>query len=306
MMLSRIKGAVLAAGRRAESTEWSQRDGFAALCCACFALTAWTCMSSQLNMNSDTRLLSIYHNYSSTYDFLFWFDAKSMLMSWWIEPLAATVGFSASIALFDALEAKEGAPPREGFSHFAMMLYWAAVWVWTLIVPLQEGIPLGIGGDEVSVALLAAEVIAGIIAYDALFFFAHWGMHSFTWTNRNVHAFHHAYSEKRLRARDVLTHSPLDGALQVLANIAAQRFVAISGPKSKLARCIHNLLVTFMLTESHTSAKSCRLFRRFCAGVQRHRSHHGGAAYYQQFFGYLDDARRGFVDRSRASRCKSK
>jgi len=79
--------------------------------------------------------------------------------------------------------------------------------------------------------------------------------------------------------------------VQVLVNICVQRTNVWGSTKSRLARALHNVIVTWMLTESHTCAPAPRLARRCFLGVQRHRAHHAGSPYYQQFFGYLDDAR---------------
>lgn len=87
-------------------------------------------------------------------------------------------------------------------------------------------------------------------------------------------------------------HSILDGSMQVVVNIAVQRHTPWGSIKSRTARACHNLIVTWMLTESHTSTDKLNIFRRFCKGVREHRQHHlGGSARYQQFFGYLDDVR---------------
>ena len=108
------------------------------------------------------------------------------------------------------------------------------------------------------------------------------------------HRTHHRHSTD-FRARDVLTHSAaLDGTLQVLSNILVQRSTAWGTSKSRLARAVHNVCLPWLLTESHTRAHkrlaSAAASAAF-AGVRRHRAHHLGEPYYQQLFGYLDDAR---------------
>merc|ERR1712217_783877 len=121
----------------------------------------------------------------------------------------------------------------------------------------------------------------------------HWSMHEIEvlWS---VHGTHHSI-DKGLRARDVLLHSPVDGFAQVFVNIMVQRHTPWGMVKSRLARAIHNVVVTWMLTESHTISPSPRVARRWFSGVRRHRAHHlSGRPYFQQFFSYLDDARIAF------------
>lgn len=166
-------------------------------------------------------------------------------------------------------------------------LYLIGVTAWVCFIPTPGEIPDGIPHDASGVAYLVLELVSGILLYDFLFFFVHWLLHS---TSASVHKRHHCTSE--LRARDVLEHSAVDGGLQVLVNIIVQRRVGLFlCAKSRVARCLHNVIVTCMLTESHTSAPSPNVFRRWCQGVRRHREHHlKNGPYYQQFFGYLDDA----------------
>ena len=97
-----------------------------------------------------------------------------------------------------------------------------------------------------------------------------------------------ARSAQRLSAARVLDHSLLDGALQVGVNILVQQYSPWGGAKSRLARWAHNVIVTWLLTESHAVAGP-RIGRRWFAGVRDHHRHHRtGGRPYQQFFGYLD------------------
>lgn len=240
----------------------------------------------------------------------------TIFRAWWFEPAVATLGFASSIAFFDGHERREGYGPRDtfGIAPLVMVAYWLFVWTWMALVPPPSGeIPDGWPTRSASAfAYLALEVAYGIWAYDLIIFWIHWGMHA---GQMETHAFHHSKHRHRspqhggprrgqhdaavgcaadwqLRARDVLAHASLDGALQVVANIAVQRTLPWGANKSRLARSLHNLLVTWMLTEAHTAAREPRLFRRFCSGVREHRQHHeGGRDAYQQVFGYLDHAR---------------
>lgn len=84
--------------------------------------------------------------------------------------------------------------------------------------------------------------------------------------------------------------------MQVLVNIAVQRYNLWGSIKSRTARALHNLILTWMLTESHTFASNLNIFRKYFKGVREHRHHHLSRVSqrrlrYQQLFSYLDDAR---------------
>eukprot|EP00658_Telonema_sp_P-2_P032373 TRINITY_DN23990_c0_g1_i5.p1 TRINITY_DN23990_c0_g1~~TRINITY_DN23990_c0_g1_i5.p1 ORF type:complete len:183 (+),score=41.23 TRINITY_DN23990_c0_g1_i5:45-551(+) len=160
-----------------------------------------------------------------------------------------------------------------------------------VVPPPAAQLPDGIPTSLLQVGEVVVELLVGIVLYDFIFFLIHWGMHA---RGAAAHKRHHSMGE--LRARDVLEHSAVDGALQVLVNIMVQRH-SLWGPKSRLARALHNIVVTWMLTESHTCAPTFYVWRRWLEGVRRHRAHHlQGAQYYQQFFGYLDNARATALD----------
>jgi hypothetical protein len=212
-----------------------------------------------------------------------------LLRAWWIDPAVATLSFAWWIDVYAREEPRYNCIPRGGgVLKRATVAYWVAVafWSYTVLPPNGGVLPDGVPSSLQELGLLCLEVGFGIVMYDALFFMVHWGMHV---TSCRAHKKHHA--PHNIRASDVLEHSALDGGLQVLVNIAVQRRT-IWGVKSRLARAMHNIVVTWMLTESHTAAPTMKFFRRCCAGVQRHRAHHmQSAPYFQQFFGYLDDAK---------------
>lgn len=236
----------------------------------------------------------------------------------------ATLGFSGSIWIFDRAERKTGHSKRSGVSVLALVWYWLGVILWTFVVPPMPRTPDGVPSDASGFGYLFVEVAVGVLIYDAVFFFLHWAMHAF---GTSLHYAHHSQVAD-LRARDVLTHSLSDGALQVssllptsellsrgqgrrhhhlpqssflshklsgfygsfvfsfaglqvLVNILVQRRTLWGQTKSRLARALHNLVVTWMLTEAHTSAATPAVARRLFNGVQRHRAHHRGAPYFQ-------------------------
>lgn len=219
---------------------------------------------------------------------------SDVLRAWWVDPAVATLSFGLCIDYFDRQERRQcNCAPREGLSGQAGVLYWVFVTAWASFVPPPANIPDGVPSSPAAALYLLAEVVSGVVQYDALFYLLHWGMHAF---GLRMHRLHHRYGgdargAREMRARDVLTHSLPDGVLQIVTNICVQRSVLWGGAKSRLARAAHNVIVTSMLTESHTCAPEPRVARRWFVGVQRHRQHHAGSPYYQQFFGYLDDLR---------------
>jgi len=229
-------------------------------------------------------------------------SAVDALRAWWIDPGIATLSFAFAIMVYDREERKLGSKSREFLSagsvttlFFAGVAYWVGVGLWVCTVPPPglhgTGIPDGAPATLREVVYLGLEVAAGVVAYDLLFFSIHLSMHSGVAALWSAHKTHHSRTGD-LRARDVLLHSPVDGALQVLVNIFVQRHTPWGSVKSRCARAIHNVIVTWMLTESHAACPTPRLARRWFAGVQRHRAHHTNSAqYFQPFFGYLDDLR---------------
>lgn len=83
-------------------------------------------------------------------------------------------------------------------------------------------------------------------------------------------------------------------AVQVIVNIIVQQ-LSPWGSKHVLSRLLHNLVVTYLLSESHSGYDlpfmSHRVFPAIFGGSPRHNAHHNrGDVYYQQFFMYIDDA----------------
>merc|ERR1712167_130497 len=94
-------------------------------------------------------------------------------------------------------------------------------------------------------------------------------------------------------AVETVQHSYVDGALQVLVNILVQQISPFGGDKHPLSRLLHNVLVTYLLCESHSGYdlpwQSHRFFPEIFGGAPHHEMHHhNGRVYYQQFFTYLD------------------
>lgn len=214
---------------------------------------------------------------------------------------------------------------RRPNSIMSLIAYWIGILIWVQIVPPatdgtetnitnndNRGIPDGIPTSLNSLAYLSTEVVSGILLYDTIFFFVHLAMHECRYVAAWTHHYEHHKPMKYLEARHVLQHSLPDGIIQVLVNILVQRFTPWGSVKSRLARMMHNILVTIMLTESHTASSYPNLFKWWCVGVREHRNHHLGIHQgkgkdlggrnnshyhypfhhrYQQFFGYWDALR---------------
>ena len=239
-----------------------------------------------------------------------------ILRAWWIEPLVASLSFAIWIHVYWFEERKRGLSRNNrlietvGITSFGDLYNsFAAYWIGIFFIKTlsqKTDIPDGVPKDFFGVMYLLCEVVTGIFMYDAVFFFVHWLMHEVQWL-RSFHLRHHDAPQNILEARDVLRHSLIDGTLQVLCNIIVQKRTSWGAVKSRLARILHNLFVTWMLTESHTSSPVPNVFRNWCVGVREHRLHHMWAPNkkqvrfrrHQQFFGYLDDIRAWWAEQKR-------
>lgn len=233
---------------------------------------------------------------------------NGVFRAWWFDPLTASLSFTVFIMWYWYEERKRGLSRDNvllngcgyGQSLDSFAAYWIGVYAFKCIIPPpSQVIPDGIPYNTTDVLYLIAEVCTGIVLYDAIMFWLHWAMHELP-VLKHWHARHHSCTEKSLEARDTLRHSLMDGSLQVLVNIVVQRCTPWGVVKSRVARVLHNVVVTWMLTESHTSSPYPYIWRRWFVGVREHRLHHMGSSLsipygkyhrHQQFFGHLDDAR---------------
>lgn len=141
--------------------------------------------------------------------------------------------------------------------------------------------------DPPTIFRLTFEVSASVFLYDFLFYFCHLAMYKISFL-RSFHSKHHHVSP--LRANEVLRVSFLDGTLQVLCNILALRLVFSHG----LSRIVHDLVVTYMLTETHSNYDLPFMAHNvlqvgLLGGSPAHHLHHvKGNVHYHQFFTWLD------------------
>ena len=232
--------------------------------------------------------------------------------AWWFEPFVATFSFTFAIHVYWYEERKRGLSREnrilDTFFVYnvhtsdlwnSLGAYWIGICIlkWIRMIYIESEspvvIPDGFPTDLDSCVYLILEVVAGILMYDAIFFAIHWAMHAIP-RLRGLHSRHHSdaasivesnldkdkiwdnNTSASLEARDVLRHSIVDGSLQVLCNVLVQQLNPWpdGGRKSRLARVLHNAIVTWMLTESHTVSPTPNIFRRFFVGVREHRYHH--------------------------------
>jgi len=92
----------------------------------------------------------------------------------------------------------------------------------------------------------------------------------------------------------VVNNSLVDAVLQVSTNIVVQNLPLLGVGKHKLSRLLHNVVVTYLLTEAHAGLDLPWGSHRLCPGVlggaPRHEAHHHlHRCCFHQFFTYLDD-----------------
>lgn len=179
--------------------------------------------------------------------------------------------------------------------------YLGSIWLYLQIhekPPLPEIAP--------SFGVLAVETMFGIWLYDLCFMPIHYLMHNWKVGRvRRVHGYHHR-SGNTLNALETVQHSYIDGFLQVFVNIMVQKVTPFGGAKHVMSRLMHNLSVTYLLSEAHSGYRdlpwmSHNLFPEILGGAPRHEAHHhNGRVYYQQYFKYIDDFF-GFTEGSNTS-----
>jgi sterol desaturase/sphingolipid hydroxylase (fatty acid hydroxylase superfamily) len=158
--------------------------------------------------------------------------------------------------------------------------------------------------EDPTFARVTCEVSQGVFLYDLLFYPFHLSFHRARLASwRSQHMRHHAFAREEAVAHnavETVQNSYLDSGIQVFINICVQNFSTF-GHKHPLSRALHNLMVVYLLCESHSGYDlpfmSHRVFPGVFGGPVRHEAHHQhGGIYYHQFFCYLDDFF-GFVDK---------
>jgi hypothetical protein len=168
--------------------------------------------------------------------------------------------------------------------------YLGSIWLWLQIhekPPMPELAP--------TFGVLSIELIFGVWLYDLCFFPVHYLMHrKEIGKMRRIHGYHHRSGAQTMNALETVQHSYIDGFLQVVVNILVQHISPFGGPKHVFSKLLHNLTVTFLLSEAHSGYNlpwmSHNIYPEIFGGGPRHERHHAnGKVYYQQYFKYLDD-----------------
>jgi sterol desaturase/sphingolipid hydroxylase (fatty acid hydroxylase superfamily) len=168
--------------------------------------------------------------------------------------------------------------------------YLGSIWLW---LQIHDKPPMPI--EAPSFGMLIGEVLFGVWLYDLCFFPIHYAMHRHELGKmRKVHGYHHRSGKTTMNALETVQHSYIDGFLQVFVNIMVQQISPFGGPKHVFSRLLHNLTVTYLLSEAHSGYDlpwmSHNVFPEILGGSPRHQGHHeNGRVYYQQYFKYLDD-----------------
>jgi sterol desaturase/sphingolipid hydroxylase (fatty acid hydroxylase superfamily) len=135
---------------------------------------------------------------------------------------------------------------------------------------------------------LLGTLCSTILVYDFVFFFVHVALHKLEAFRFIGHSVHH--SKTPLSSVQVIRHSFIDGSLQVFANILALKLCRAH----PLARALHDIVITYLLTESHAGYDAPWMLHNLMpfsilGGPVCHEEHHrSGRSNYQQFFTYLD------------------
>ena len=197
----------------------------------------------------------------------------------------------------------------EGFQQWfnPLVSYLVSIWLYQQVFHTNQPPPM----LAPSFGVLVCEVFFGVFLYDLFFFPLHYAMHNSPLKIvRGFHGYHHRHTNGAMNSIETVQNGYVDGGLQVLVNILVQHISPFGGPKHLLSRVIHNIIVTYMLTESHSGYNmpwmTHNIWPEFIAGTPRHdRHHHDGRVYYQQFFMYLDDAM-GLTDQAVQEQVKQK
>mmetsp|Transcript_116964 Transcript_116964/g.212732 ORF Transcript_116964/g.212732 Transcript_116964/m.212732 type:complete len:341 (-) Transcript_116964:50-1072(-) len=197
--------------------------------------------------------------------------------------------------------ASSGAMPsfHRNIEHFRRVFLSAPVYLLAIaafhlfkrVKPLEEEAPTAVR--------LVSELVLGLAAYDFFFYWVHLAMHRFHWLPHG-HEIHHTMrvdsaQHEYIEAEHVVHHSLVDGFLQVIVNIVVQNLSLFGGlPKHKMSRLLHNIVVTYLLSEAHSGLDLPwavhRILPGIVGGAYRHEiHHHSKGCCFHQFFCYLDD-----------------
>jgi sterol desaturase/sphingolipid hydroxylase (fatty acid hydroxylase superfamily) len=243
------------------------------------------------------------------------FDAAAVTHHYMFEATLAVACFTVFVAFFETLHLVlpraeqfriDGQPPIEPLANFLPGgLHKSLVPPVAYLGSIAIYHALGLGdmlfgpapaeiGDP-SFFRVVSETSIGVFLYDLCFYPIHLYFHM--GPLRGLHQRHHRWAQSENFAHnavETVQNSYLDAGIQVFINICIQH-LSPWGFKHPLSRALHNMMVVYLLTESHSGYNlpfmSHRLFPGVFGGPIRHEVHHRhGGVYFHQFFTYLDDA----------------
>jgi len=136
---------------------------------------------------------------------------------------------------------------------------------------------------------LLLQAVLSLLMYDVSFYAGHRLMHSVPALHSSIHAKHHSHGAN-IRAIDGVRHTFIDGTFDVLCSVVALRVVG-SHP---LARCLHNMVATYLIAEAHSGydfpwSPSRVIPGRVLLTPREHHAHHDRAdVNYSKFFTLWD------------------
>jgi len=245
----------------------------------------------------------------SVESFWIWFRGTELAHWDMLESFVAGFSFSFWIMLYRGLDQCKSFSDYRFSTDTPPQLFrkdapnaWIPLVLYIVLIRLYHWIyPKPAFGLEIpSAERILYELTEGIIFYDFIFFWIHLAMHKWSklaWIfQHNVH-----HDQSILCANEVQHHSFVDGSLQVIVNVIVQNYstyALIFQPgsglrKHFLSRLLHNIVITYMLTETHAGYDGWWCMHNICppliGGAKLHEVHHKvGNRFYQPFFRYLD------------------
>ena len=244
---------------------------------------------------------------ANVYSFLLSF---SLTFSSMFEAEVASGSFVLWIALFSLLASQlpniTASPSSDPFSWLKKPQEWAMP-LFTYLVSIyifhlfHHHAP--VSSEPPTFGRFSMELFAGVFLYDLFFYPLHYLMHKAPLLAKH-HGFHHRTGGENGRPVlpvETVQHSFIDGALQVAVNIIVQQISPFGfGGKHLLSKLAHNVVVTYLLVESHSNLDegwmSHRLWPEFFGGSVQHEVHHRtGKGGYQQFGTWIDELRESIL-----------
>ena len=172
---------------------------------------------------------------------------------------------------------------KPGHSVLAALLFLAPLFLIDTLYPRRK-LPV----EPPTSAGLLGGVASSLFLYDFLFFWIHVALHRSSWLYRYVHATHH--QQLVLTSGEVVHHNLVDGVLQVGTNVVVLNTLGLH----PLTRALHNVTVTYLLTESHSGYDAPWMLHNIVpfgliGGPPAHEAHHiHGHTHFHQFLTWLD------------------